>query len=161
MFKRGLTIIESMIYLGLVSVFLVVLTGLFVSIIEAQLEQSAGSAVDQDGQYLLARLNSDIRRAQSITSPATLGETAYSLSLNIGGVIYTYSLDAQKLQLTVSGNSYPLNSYGSNTSGFSVTRLGYATGKPTVGIDFSLTSTTVSLHQQPQNRSYHTTVGLR
>jgi hypothetical protein len=159
--KRAFTFIEMLIYIGLVSVFLVILSGMFGAILDMQLESRAGSAVDQDAQYLLARMEYDVRRASDIVSPSVSGEVADSLTLTIGSDTYIYSLTGGKLQLTVSGQSHILNSFDCLTSDFSVTRIGYDTEKPSIRISFNLQSVAVSLTQQPQIRSYQTTVGLR
>jgi hypothetical protein len=159
--RKAFTFIEMLIYMGLVSVFFIVLSGMFGAILDLQLESRASSAVDQDAQYLLARINYDMRRASRLLTPASPGEISQSLSLNIGGSTYTYAVVGQKLQLTVSGVSHVLNSFDTQTTDFTVTRIGYDSSTPSARISLGLESVTVSLTQQPQTRSYLTTVSLR
>jgi Tfp pilus assembly protein PilW len=159
--RHGFTFIEILIYMGLVSVFLVILTNMFITLLETQLETTGSSAVDQDGQYILARLNYDLHRAGNIITPSAAGETANTLSLNINGVTYTYSLSGQKMQLSDSVNTYLLNSYAADTTVFSVTRLGFDAGTPSAQISLSLQSEDISGTGSAQIRSYLTTVSLR
>ena len=159
--KSGFTIIELLIYIALLSGFILILGQLFFSILDTQLESQANSAVDSEGQYLLARLDYDIRRASSLTTPATLGQSGSVLTLNIGGTAYTYSLTGSNLELTVSGNALPLNSQNIFVTGFTVRRLGNPDpAKPSVLIDISISSQTVSLRQTSQSRNYQISVNL-
>lgn len=159
--KKGFTIIELLLYIGMLAGFILVLGQLFFSILDSQLESQANSAVDTEGQYLLTRLSYDIRRAASLTTPAALGQTAATLVLDIGGTAHTYSLNGSNLTLTVSGNTYLLNSQTVSVTGFSVQRLGNpAPAKPSVLVDLDITSETVSLHQQSKTRSYQISVNL-
>ncbi len=159
--KKAFTFIEILIYMGLVSVFLVVLVNMFITLLETQLETTGSSAVDQDGQYILARLNYDLHRAGNILTPGAAGETTDTLSLDIGGNTYTYSVSGRKLQLSVSGVTYLLNSYAADTTVFSVTRLGFDSGTPSAQISLSLESEDISGAGNAQIRSYQTTVSLR
>jgi|PlaIllAssembly_1097288.scaffolds.fasta_scaffold269032_2 Tfp pilus assembly protein PilW len=159
--KRGFTFIEILIYMGLVSVFLLVLVNMFITLLDTQLETTGSSAVDQDGQYILARLNYDIHRAGTIITPAAAGDTVDTLSLDIGGNTHTYSVSGRKLQLSVSGVTYLLNSHAAETAVFSVTRLGFDAGTPSARISLSLESEDISGTGSAQTRSYQTTVSLR
>lgn len=160
--KKGFTIMELLIYIGLLAGFIAILGQLFFSILDTQLVSQANSAVDAEGQYLISRLSYDIRRATSLTTPASLGLTGNVLTLNIGGTAYTYDLSGSNLTLTTSGNTQPLNSQSIAVNGFQVRRLGNPDpAKPSVIIDFSISSQTVSLHQNAQTRSYQITVNLQ
>lgn len=162
MFKKGYTIIELLIYMALLSGFILILGQLFFSILDTQLQSQSNSAVNAEGQFLISRLNYDIRRATSLTVPAALGQTDTSLSLVINGVAYIYTISGSDLVLTVSGISQPLNSRSVSVSDFRARRLGNPDpSKPSVLVDFSITSQTVSLNQNAKTRSYQTTVNLQ
>lgn len=159
--RSGFSIIEMLIYIGIVSVFLVVLGGLFVSILTAQLDAQSTSSIDQDNRYIQARMAYDIHRADNILTPAALGTPASSFSLDIGGVTYTYSIINNQLNLTASGNTQSLTSYASQVSGFTVTRLGNVAGKQSLQISYTLTSLVSTLNQTSQVRNVTTTVAVR
>jgi hypothetical protein len=161
MIKRGFTIMEMLLYMGIISVFLLVLSGVLIAVLDTQLQSNSASSVDQGGQYLLVRLQYDVRRAQSIITPAAIGSTADSLSLNIGGVTYAFSVNSGVLSTTFGGKSYALSPYDVSISNFTITRIGNTGGKNSLRIGFSVTSNTVSTTQKSQVRNYQTTIDLR
>src|SRR3990167_8822134 len=97
-YKRGFTLIEIIIYMALLSIFLLTLTDIFVSILDVQLESDATSAVEQDGRFLLSRLAYDINRANAITIPGAIGSSSNSLEMTIAADTYTYTLSGSDLQ---------------------------------------------------------------
>src|SRR3989344_3435349 len=91
--SSGFTLVELLISMGLLAIILSVLTSLFVSVIEAQLESQATSSVDQDGRFVLARLSYDIHRADGVNgiiTPSTLGGQGPTLQIAISGTTSTY-----------------------------------------------------------------------
>src|SRR3989344_6072674 len=64
--RKGFTLVEIILYMALLAVFLIVLTDIFVSILDIQTESEATSSVEQDSRALLARFNFDIANADSI-----------------------------------------------------------------------------------------------
>ena len=98
--RAGFTLVELLLYMGLLTVFLTGLTTLFVASLETQLEGQAVSIVAQEGQYLLQRLEYDVYRADAITSPAP-GNSGSSLVLSIGGQTYTYQPSGETLELAI------------------------------------------------------------
>jgi type II secretory pathway component PulJ len=146
--KRGFTLPELLVYCGLLAILLVVITNVFMSILNLQLETETVSGQAQDGQYILSRLSYDLRRASSVTSPA-LGGTSASLSVIIDGVSYQYGLDGNN-NLVVAGQGQ-LNSFLTTVSDLSFTHLGTVGGEEdTIQIGFNL-----------GDRFFQTTIGLR
>ncbi len=159
--RRGFSIIELLIYMGIISVFLVILAGILVAVLDSQLKSEAATSVDQSSQYLISRLQYDIRRATGITTPVNLGDTASSLVLTIGGSSYTYAVSAGVLTLATGVKTYNLSPFDVVFSGFSVTRLGNISGKNSVQIGFTVTSLAKDTTGQNAVRSYLTTVDVR
>jgi type II secretory pathway pseudopilin PulG len=141
--QKGTTLVELILYMGILTVLLVILTSVFTSALDVQSESEAVSSVEQDGNYILARLGYDIHRAQSILVPNAIGVTNNNLQILVNGISYTYSVNGNNLVLANDLGSNNLNSFGSGVSAFSVQRLGNA-GKveDTVKITFTITSTT-------------------
>ena len=148
--KPSFTLIELLIYMGLFAVFITVLTNVFLSVLDSQLQSEATSAVQIDARYLLSRLVYDIHRASAVVTPAGNGQTSTSLGLTIGGSNSTYALSGNFLDL----GPDQLNSYATVVSPFSVTRLGNASGKATLQISFTVSD-------QSETKNYQTTVDLR
>src|SRR3989344_2902498 len=90
--RRGFTIIELLVYSGILVSFLYVMTNMFIAILDTQLESESNSAVVTDSRYLLSRLTYDIERADALLVPADLGAQADSLVLRIDGTDVTYAI---------------------------------------------------------------------
>ena len=151
--SRGFTIVELLIYMGLLSGLLVILGNVLSQVIDVQLESQAVSAVEQDGRFILARLNYDLHRAASVSSPATAGQTTSSLVTNVG----TYTLYGDNLQL----GGQNLNSFDSSITNFSVTRLGPAGVFPSFQVNLNLQGRATPLSGAPKTKTYITTITLR
>lgn len=142
--NKGFTLVELLLYMGILSVMLSILVTVFVTAVDVQLESEASSSVQRDGTYILAKLAYDVHRGSAITIPPSLGAETNSLKIVIGGVDYTYSLDGNE-NLTLLNNlgTDNLNSYDSKVSALTVKRLGNPGGvEDTLKINFILTSRT-------------------
>ncbi|OGD04955.1 hypothetical protein A2379_04220 [Candidatus Amesbacteria bacterium RIFOXYB1_FULL_47_13] len=159
--RRAFTMVELLIYLALMSIFLVIFGQIFFSVLDTQLKSRAVSAVQQDELYLLSRFGHDIRRATAVTSPASAGEISSSLAITVNSVNHTYGASSGSLTLTVDGVTSALTSSGTQLTGFSVTRLGDLNSKPSIRLDIVLTGRTTSFNQNLETRSLSTTFTLR
>lgn len=158
--RAGFTIIELLVYSGILVAFLYVMTNIFTSIIDLQLESESTSAVSQDSRYILARFNYDIGRASAITQPSALGGQSSTLILQIGPTAYTYTAVNGSLLLTDAMGTESLNSYGTSVPTITFRRYGNVNGKNSVSIDFTLVSTTQQ-KSGPQSEDFQATIGLR
>ncbi len=158
--QRGFTLVELAVYGGLLAIFLLVLTQIFSSVLDVQLESEATSAVAQDGRYILLRLSYDVGRATAITIPATLGSQTNTLQLTIGGIPFTYATNSGNLVLTNALGSTSLNSPGTSISNVSFRRLGNPEGDNTVRMNYTVTSV-VTRPQGVETQDFQTTLGLR
>lgn len=159
----GFTLIELIIYMALLSIFLLTLTDIFISILDVQLESEATSAVEMDSRFLLARLSYDINRASAITTPSAIGETANSLTLVIGGINYTYLVNGDSLELANNSGTSSLNGSETAVSGLTFQKIANSSvsgTKETVKINFTATSI-AQRTQGPEVRTFQTTVGRR
>src|SRR3989344_9298034 len=103
--KKGFTLIEIIIYFTILSAILLILTDLFLRISESSLEGTSKSRVEVEGEYILKRLNFDIRRAQEVIDPLNPGDSSPSLWLRIGGADYKYTRDGSIVNLQVAAAS--------------------------------------------------------
>lgn len=145
--KRAFTLVEILIYMGIMAVFVTVLTNIFLSVLEIQIESSSTSLVEIDGRYILSRLIYDIHQAAGITTPSSPGQTTSSLVLN------THSFTVSNGALLIDSTDN-LTNIDTTISNFSVTRLGNALDNDTLQISFDLA-------HGAEARSYQTTVSLR
>jgi len=159
--QKGFTLVELLIYMGMLSIILVVLSQIFGSILDAQLESQSTSAVHRDGRFILSKLTYDVHRASSIVLPASLGASSTSLQLDISG-INTYSLNNGNLELTDSLETNNLNSADTTVSNLTFTRIGntVANAKNTVRITYTITSKIVR-PKGMETKDFQTTIGIR
>ena len=158
--NKGFTLVEMLLYLALFAGFLLVLTDIFVASLDVELESTAASSVANDGQYILTRLMYDAGQAQDITQPLSLGQQTSTLILVLGGQSYTYAVSNGTLALTNNVGTSTLNNYGTTVSGFTAKKIGNVGGKPTVQVQFILTSTTTRSFG-PEIETFNTTLGVR
>jgi type II secretory pathway pseudopilin PulG len=154
--NRGFTIVELLIYSGLLAILITILTRLFTATVDVQLSSEAASAVEEDSRYIYSRLAYDITRADSIVTLASPGESSNSLTITIGSVANTYSMIGNNLML----GTDQLNSSGTILSNLSFYRLGNVNGKDSIQIKFTITSTTQQVNG-PDTKNIETTITQR
>lgn len=158
--QKGFTLVEMLIYMGLLSIFLITLTDIFVSILDVKAESEATSAVEADSRYIISRLAYDISKASVVSQPASLGATSNSLVMVAGGVTYTYSLNGHNLQLVNDSGANNLNSSESNLSNITFQRIGNNGGKDTIQVIFTINGATQRVAGE-ETRTFQTTLGRR
>ena len=158
--KKGYTLIELIIFMGMFSVLLMVFSQIFAVIIDTRLESESTSVVAQDGHYLLNRLTYDISRASAINTPSSLGSPSPTLDLTINSVNNLYSLQNGDLQLTIAGTSYQLNNADTTISNLNFLRIGNGDGRDTIQFGYTVTSN-IQEANGSETKDYQTTVGLR
>lgn len=146
--SSGFTLIELVIYIGVLSILLGAMTSIFTTIIDIQKESTATSSVDQDGRYILAKLLHDFQANTPvvITTPASLGVASNSLvlTLNNASPSATYSVNGSNNLILTDGNgSNQLNSSDTSVASFSATRIGTGGSSDTVQVNFTVTSRTL------------------
>jgi len=156
--QKGFTLVEMLIYMGLFSIFMVALTEVFTASLSAKIESQATASVDQDGRFIFLRLSHDISQADQIVG--SYGSPADSLTIQLDGQNYVYSLDAGNLILTNDAGSTQLNSSRTTVSNLTFEKVGNAIEKDTVQIRMTLTSTATQ-NKGPETREFQTTIGMR
>ena len=160
--KKGATLVELLIYLGLASIMLVILSELFVSILNESVETQNYSAVQTDGRYILARLRYSINNADSITTPLNLGETSNTLELDGGK--YRFYLADNKFYLysrdDVGSPSYLMSNLDTKITDLVFSQQGNVGGKPVISIAFTASSGEVGTTQH-ETQTFVGAGGLR
>lgn len=159
--QEGFTLIELVLYMGLLTILIGVLSSIFSSIVDVQLQSTATSSVDQDGRYLLSKLLTDVHSASAIVTPANPGDVSSTMQITANSINYTYSLDNNNnLQVVNSstGEVNVLNSFETFVSSLSFTRVGSGGSNDTIRVAYTLTSRTTKRSGQ-ETKSYQTTLG--
>jgi hypothetical protein len=153
---QAFTLVELLIYMSLFTGFLMLLSALFVSILDTQLSASINSHLDQDSSYLISRLQYDIYRAESISTPTNRGDESDSLVLELASSSISYSLSDNQLLITENGQSYNLLNPSLMVSNTSFKKLGNENGSSTITVDLEITDLA-----NRQTKQLHFTLGLR
>lgn len=158
--RKGVTLIELVIYMGILSIILVVFIDMFALLFDKQLETESNSSVQQDSNYILSRLPYEFGRAQSIEIPATAGATTSSLRLVIDAGIYDYRLFDNNLVMDHDGVTQQVNGYDTTVSNLTFQRLGENNQNDVVQIKFTLSSKAKKQSGSEVNQ-FSTTLGIR
>lgn len=159
-FSKGLTLVELIVSMGLLSILLVLLTGIFASSLDIQLRSEATTSRQQDAQFILTRLAYDFNQATAMTNPSSINQQTSAITLTISGQSWTYSLQNGNLMLTNPQGTFQLNNYLTTVTQFDVTRVGNVGGKQSVQLNLTVGS---RIQGSPGNSSvnYSTTLGIR
>lgn len=158
--QQGVTLVELLLVMGLLSIFMVMLSGILAASLDVQSQSQSYATVNHDSRFMLARLEYDLNHASAVTMPVTYNASSSSLGIVIGGVTYTYSLNGTNVQLSDGTNTDVLNGGDTTVSGLSFIKYGNAGGKPLVKVNFTLTSK-IPHDDVYDTQTYITTVGLR
>jgi|SRR3989339_179572 len=158
--KKSFTIIELLLYMGILSIILFIFIDLFISMSRLRTETQAISNVQQDTSYLLNKFIYDIHQASTISIPATPLAQSNTLNLIINGTSYSYSSQSGNLNLYDGINNYQMNGYDTTLTNLLFTRLGNGDVYDLIKINLSITSK-VRDQKGYETQSFETMVGLR
>ena len=159
--KKSFTIIESLIYIGILSIILMVFVELFTSLTRVRTENESTSNIQQDSSYLINKFTYDIHRAKDISLPLHPPDESNALSISIDGTTYSYTINGeQNLILSDGVDSYQLNGYDTSISEIIFTRLGQDDAHDVIKVNFTVTSR-VRNPAGFESQSYETVIGLR
>jgi len=158
--QSGFTLIEIAIYMGILSILLLILSSFFNSAMDTLLQSQATSPTEQDSKFILNRLMYDITNADSLTTPISPGDQGPTMQLVRGGTTYTYAQTGSNLTLNDNVGTDVLNSPQTTISNLIFKRIGYTNEKPTVQITFTITSVTTAKSGK-DSQTFQTTVSLR
>ncbi len=165
--SKGFTLIEMLLYMGLLGLFITVMGAVFQEILQTSLSSTATSVVQQDGKYILARIGYDVRRAKDVTVPAP-GQSASSLTLvileNGQDVEYQYNMSGSGVSLSRAGLATPIQSNETRLSQLTFTRIGNSGSMPGAKDTIQVTMLLESIGEVPsslENMQFQTTYSLR
>jgi type II secretory pathway pseudopilin PulG len=160
-FASGFSLVELIIYMGMMMILISILSSIFSITLDTQLESTASTTVHDEGEFLLAKLTSDIRNSSVVSTPPAAGGQSSSLQLTLNGVANTYTLDSSgNLAVTNAAGTNVLNNYLSSISSLTFTRLGNVGGKNSISLSFRVTSRILE-RGSPRTQLFSTTVGTR
>lgn len=154
MTKKGFTIVEMLMYIGLFSTVLLVTTQILISITDMYLESSATASLENNATYLSQKLQYDLLRSTRIMEPADPAVTGNRLVLQINGSDYIYEIQNQVLLLTAEDETNQLSTNDVNVSELTVKRVGDGTATDSARLDLTLQSKFVEADGRQRTKSY-------
>lgn len=158
--RQGFTVIEMIMYGAMLMGFLGVLTRIFISLLDNQLETAAETAVLQDSRYIFSRLAYDMGRTQTVIMPSLIGEPSDTLQISVDGQIYTYRVNNGVLELTTPLGVDRLHSIDTVVPAMTFVRFGEGTDTPSVAMTLALQSV-VERVSGTESRNYQFLFALR
>lgn len=145
--KKGFTILELLLYVGILSAVMFSIAFFIQMMMSARLKSQTIAEVEQQGQQVMQQITQVIRNANSITAPAA-GTNGASLTVDVydAGKDPTI-IDVASNVLRIkegAGSAVPLTSSRVNVSGSSFQNLSRASTPGTVRIQFTITHVNTS-----------------
>jgi len=155
----GFTLIEIIIYLGIIAGVLVLTVGFLWNIIAGSIKETAYQEVQQNARFVLTKITQEVRRAVGINNPLP-GQSADSLSLtmadpNLNPTVF--DLYQGKLRITQGGvNSYQLTTDRVIVENLQFTNLSYENTPGAIRIEMKIN------HSNPSNlNEYRASINLK
>src|SRR3989338_4843349 len=148
---RGFTLIEFLIYFGILAILMVIIGGILFQVLSNRTKLETLGEINQSARTIIEQLTTRVHNAQGITAPAA-GLAASNLSL-----VYT---DAAKNPTTIdlssgivqvkegSASTVPLNSNEVTVSNLSFTNISYPNTQGAIRIMFTLQSSSTGIGQE-------------
>jgi len=97
--NKGFTLIEVLVYIALLGIIMTGLLASSLSIFQNTDRTQTSIMVQEEGDFLLAKINASLTGANSITAPAA-GNSANTLTFIKNGITVTFALSSTDLQLS-------------------------------------------------------------
>lgn len=158
-YKNGFTLVEMIIYIGLLSLIIASVSGVTFQIIEASNQVNNKILIEEEANFLLRKIEWALWGASEINSPPP-GDSGTTLSIDKYGFLenpIVFSLNSENLEIQRgSGTSTILNSEPIKVESINFEHIA-SSGNSPPGIKTSLT-----LKKEKENpRSYEITIYVR
>lgn len=157
--KRGVSLLELLIYIALLSIIMVIVSTSFISISKGKGKAEAQSEVNSAIRFSFERLTQDIKSASSATTPSCTpsctadgNSSATTLVMIIGGQTVTYDLLEGELRRKV-GTGAPESITASTTVNVIAARFTRLENANLVPTSLSATTTSIRIGLSMQHRS--------
>ena len=139
--KKALTLIELIIYLGIVAGLLIVASAFTWSIIKGSVKAACRREIQQNGRLVMEKISREIKAASGINSPA-VGESSDLLSLTMSDIDLNptvFELSDNKVILIQGGDGpYLLTTDQVLVSHLEFTNLSYGDTPGTIRVELTL-----------------------
>lgn len=156
--QSGFTLVELLIYMGLFSIMIFLISDVLFAALDVQLSSRSTSSADQDSRYIFNKLSYDIHGADDVTLPMETSSPSSVLRLQRNGQEYTYELNNANLVVRSASQTNQMNSFDTDVSDLSFVRVGGEKG--TILVTFTVTSKTADKNG-PDSVTNTTAIGQR
>lgn len=101
--ERGVTLIELLIYVAIVSGILIVISDAFLAISATGRSIDAKTEVNSNMRFATQKIIGDIKSATSVSVPTVVGATASTLQLLVSGQTILYDVTNGQLRRSING----------------------------------------------------------
>jgi len=109
--KLGITLIETLLYCALFSVFIMAITIFAWDVSTGKIKNDSQAEVDDEAQIVMDEITGIIRNAKSIVTPASTGSSSANLVLSMpDGNVKTFDLASDRLRVTDNNGTQNLTS---------------------------------------------------
>lgn len=147
---KGFTLVELLLYISIVSVVILVMSGVFYLVLQARVKNQTVAEVEQTGAQVMQQVTQTIRNANAVNSPSP-GNTAASISLSVVDAAKdptTFDLSSASIRIAEGTSpSVALTSSRLSASNLTFQNLARAGTADTIRIQFTLS------HINPQGQN--------
>jgi len=163
--NRGFTLIEFILYIGLVGIILTVTGAIGLNVLSGKAKLGTIEEVSQNARFTMERMSEIIRNAETINSPAT-STSASTLSLKMASpaldpTVFDLSSGALRIK-EGSGSATSITSSEVNVSNLNFSNISYSDTPGTVRIE--MTINLVNPDDMPEynfEQTFYTTANIR
>lgn len=131
--SKGFTLIETIIYMGLLAVILLVITNLMITTGYFSQEETARLEIQKNGRFAIERIIRDLQTADTVTTPADSTPTD---NLVIGDI--SYQLSGNRLQRTDTDSTENVTGNQVQIDTIQFSRIENPGGDPSIKINLTL-----------------------
>jgi type II secretory pathway component PulJ len=148
--RRGMTLVELLIFAGLFSVISIIFVAILISVSRLQVRQGASTEVSTQSQFLLQNIQRLVEQSIAIEVPADV--TTSTLKLRMADATdptYVYiSGTTAYLRETNGGTPQPLTSSRVQVTALNFVKRTNVRGKDAVAVDFTVSYNTQNIQQR-------------
>ncbi len=138
--KRGFTLIETIIYMGIFSTLLIVLSTLFSTIVDQQFNNKTASFLDSDYSFITSRLMYEAQNSSGILTPNEIGDESQLVTFETPFGEKIIRTRNNNLELVSLGTVEILNSQNTTIQDVRFKRLGNLNGRQAVEFKAEISS---------------------
>jgi|GEM_PF-2780936 len=99
--SRGVSLLELIIYIGIVSFIMIIVSAAFISITTSSRNVELRAGVNSSMRFAMDKMVKDVQSASTLNVPATMNATSSTLSLVISGNTILYDVSSGGLRRSV------------------------------------------------------------